>query len=232
MKRGVKIRQWSGVLGLYVPRESLVHRLGAGWMFLTLLVITATLVMVSSLLLSVAAVSIAIAVMLYAALGWRRTLGTSLRLALYLVPLGLFAWWQRGLNAGAEMLLDLLATMLFATIITATTRADHMIDAIARASEPLRRFGFSPERFALTVALMLRAIPALLGYAGEVRDAARARGIERSPRAFLVPLAVRSVTRAHATGEALTARGITSFESSSAQDESLTPPLPKPQARR
>ena len=39
-------------------------------------------------------------------------------------------------------------------------------------------------------------------------DAARARGLERDPRARLVPLVVRSVAHARATGEALDARGI------------------------
>ena len=55
---------------------------------------------------------------------------------------------------------------------------------------------------------MLRSVPALLTTATEVRDAARARGLDRSPRALLVPTAVRTVARARATGEALAARGI------------------------
>ena len=55
---------------------------------------------------------------------------------------------------------------------------------------------------------MLRAVPALMRTATEVRDAARARGLERDPRALLVPAAVRAVGRARATGEALAARGI------------------------
>ena len=42
----------------------------------------------------------------------------------------------------------------------------------------------------------------------ESRDAARARGLERSPRAVVVPAAVRMVGHARATGEALAARGL------------------------
>ena len=68
--------------------------------------------------------------------------------------------------------------------------------------------GLRPEIFALSVALMLRTIPALVQTAGEVRDAARARGLERCPRALLVPAAIRTVARARATGEALAARGL------------------------
>ena len=42
----------------------------------------------------------------------------------------------------------------------------------------------------------------------ETRDAARARGLERNPRAVLVPAAVRMVAHARATGDALAARGL------------------------
>ena len=79
---------------------------------------------------------------------------------------------------------------------------------MARALGPLRRVGGAPETVALAVGLMLRAVPALMRTATEVRDAARARGLERDPRALLVPAAVRAVGRARATGKALAARGI------------------------
>ncbi|MGH3423112.1 MAG: energy-coupling factor transporter transmembrane component T, partial [Nocardioidaceae bacterium] len=83
-----------------------------------------------------------------------------------------------------------------------------MLDGVTRACNPLRRFGVNPDRVALAMALMLRAVPGLLQIACEVRDAARARGLERNPRALLVPMALRTVARANATGEALAARGI------------------------
>ena len=43
---------------------------------------------------------------------------------------------------------------------------------------------------------------------GATRDAARARGLERNPRAYLTPLVIRVVAHARATGDALHARGI------------------------
>ena len=41
-----------------------------------------------------------------------------------------------------------------------------------------------------------------------IRDAQRARGLTADPRAFAVPLIVRSLRQADLTGEALRARGI------------------------
>ena len=55
---------------------------------------------------------------------------------------------------------------------------------------------------------MIRAVPTTLDLARQTRDAARARGLERDPRARLVPLVIRSVAHARATGEALDARGV------------------------
>ena len=96
-----------------------------------------------------------------------------------------------------------------AGVVTATTPADRMLDALERTARPLRHVGLRPEILALSVALMLRTVPALVQTAAEVRDAARARGLERDARALLVPTAVRTVARARTTGEALAARGLT-----------------------
>ena len=62
--------------------------------------------------------------------------------------------------------------------------------------------------FALSVGLFLRTIPVLARMSLETRDAARARGLDREPRAILVPAAVRMVAHARATGDALAARGL------------------------
>ena len=44
--------------------------------------------------------------------------------------------------------------------------------------------------------------------AEEVRDAQRARGLTASPRAYAVPLIIRSLRHADELGEALVARGV------------------------
>ncbi|HET7414781.1 MAG TPA: hypothetical protein VFI97_03695, partial [Arthrobacter sp.] len=42
----------------------------------------------------------------------------------------------------------------------------------------------------------------------DVRDAAKARGLERNPRALLVPVVINAVAYAKQTGDALAARGL------------------------
>jgi len=122
--------------------------------------------------------------------------------------LAAFQWWQQGPAVAIEVSADLLTLVVAAGVVTATTPADRMLDALERAARPLRHVGLRPEILALSVALMLRTVPALVQTGAEVRDAARARGLERNPRALLVPAAVRTVARARSTGEALAARGL------------------------
>jgi biotin transport system permease protein len=98
--------------------------------------------------------------------------------------------------------------VLLAALVTLTTRTTDMVDAVIRALGPLRRLGVDPERVGLLLSLGIRSVPVVVGLAEEVRDAQRARGLTASPRAFAVPLIVRSLRHADALGDALVARGI------------------------
>jgi biotin transport system permease protein len=72
----------------------------------------------------------------------------------------------------------------------------------------LRRLGVDPDSIGLAVAVMMRSLPHLIGAFQEVRDAADARGIGRNPVTYIAPVVVRTVAYAHATGDALAARGL------------------------
>ena len=129
-------------------------------------------------------------------------------LLVVVVLMAAYTTWQQGWERAVELTSDLVALVLLATVLTATTPVDEVLDAVTRAIRPLRRVGIDPERVGLAFALVLRAVPTTLDLARQTGDAARARGMERDPRARLVPLVVRSVAHARATGEALDARGI------------------------
>ncbi|KQX73918.1 MULTISPECIES: energy-coupling factor transporter transmembrane protein EcfT [Aeromicrobium] len=122
--------------------------------------------------------------------------------------LGGFQWWQRGWPVAVEVVATTLALVVVATTFTATTPMDRMLDAIVRGLRPFRRLGVDPEKVALAFSLMIGAIPAIFEIFRETREAAKARGLERSPRANLSPMAIRTVAHAYDTGAALHARGI------------------------
>lgn len=125
-----------------------------------------------------------------------------------LAVIGLFQWWQLGGPTAARIVLNVLVCVVAASILTATTPIQALLDGVAALARPFRRFGADPERFALTIAIMLRSIPFIAGAYGDVRDSARARGLERNPRALVLPVFITTVAFARQTGEALAARGL------------------------
>lgn len=103
--------------------------------------------------------------------------------------------WSGGAAVGTAAGLDVLALVLAAAVLVARTAPDELLDLL-------------PGRLGLAAVLMVGSIPGLVGTVAATREAARARGCERDPRTWLTPAAVRAVARAHATGEALAARGL------------------------
>lgn len=196
------------LLGLYRPGGTWLHRAPVGLKLGSLAVLGIAATVVRGPFSAAAFLVGAVALAAMGRVGVRTTARALRPLFIVLVVLGGYQWWQRGWPVAVEVVADLLALAIAATVVTATTPMDALLDAFVRASRPLRRFGASPDRIGLAMALMVRAVPGILELAHETRDAARARGLERNPRALLVPLTLRTVARARTTGEALAARGI------------------------
>lgn len=199
---------WAGPLGLHHPGHSLVHRTPAGVKLLLLAATGVAVVLPAGP--AVAAAGVGVVVVLTAAAGvpWRRTSRGLLPVLLTAALVGAYQTWARGPALGVEVALDLLTLVLAGALVTATTRADDLMAVVQRAARPLRHVGLPPETVALAVGLFLRSVPVLVHVMGEARDAARARGLDRSPRAVVVPAAVRMVGHARTTGDALAARGL------------------------
>lgn len=195
-------------LGSYVPGTSALHRVAPGPKLLGLFVFAAVTIAFRTVPSTLVALVIAGALVLSVGLGWRAFGRSSLRFALIGVPLFAFQAWQQGWERGFAVVGTLFALILAASALTASTRVEDLIDTITRVLGPFRRFGAQPERVALAFSLVLRMIPTLLALAQETRTAAQARGLERHPRALMVPLVLRTVSHAQHTGEALHARGI------------------------
>lgn len=198
----------SGLFSLYVSGDSPMHRLGVGWKYLIVVVLIVPAVAVGSPWLSLASLVASMLALVVA----RLPLGYALRM-----PWGV--WILAAVLAGYQLLLGSaglaivvavnLVTAIYASrLLTATTTATVLVDALTSALRPLRVVRINPELVGLAVALMLRSVPVLLDAFGEVRMAARARGRERNPFTLVTPVVVRAVGHAQATGAALAARGL------------------------
>ncbi|WP_243057196.1 energy-coupling factor transporter transmembrane protein EcfT [Nocardioides sp. SR21] len=198
----------TGLVGVYQPGDSLLHRLPVGVKLGGLAVLSLSIVLVRSMPASW--VFLAIALLL--ALAARVRLATLVRAARLVLLMAIFVaalqWLWYGRDKAIETVVDLLALSLAAVVVSATTPVNEMLDAFIRWITPLRRVGVDPDRVALTIGLAIQALPGTIALAYETRDAARARGLGRHPRSYLTPFVIRVVARARETGDALHARGI------------------------
>jgi biotin transport system permease protein len=138
----------------------------------------------------------------------RRLLRSMRGLLPVLVLLLAFQWWSHDLAYAVRVVLGIVNAFVAAGILTATTPVTDLLDGAVHAARPLRRV-VDPEVVALTLGVVVRSVPWVAGSFSSVRESARARGLDRNPRAVVVPTVVHVVAFARSTGEALAARGLT-----------------------
>lgn len=188
------------------PPDSPLRRVsfGAKLLFVTVTGVALTVWRTPAML----ALTIALTVVLYfvarvPASAWWKTMRT---VALFVVMLVLFQWWNGDLELGIRTAVQMLAMVSLAALITATTPFDEVISSVHRWAGPLRRFGADPDTIALTVGMTVRFIPMLSVAAAETSDALRARGVRPWPWRIMFPLVRRSLLLADDVGAALVAR--------------------------
>ncbi|WNV76893.1 energy-coupling factor transporter transmembrane component T [Geodermatophilus sp. DSM 44513] len=199
-------------LALYVPRASPVHRLPAGAKLAALAVLAVvlfarpTLPVAGAALLGTLAAGLAVARLPVAVLARQARAVRWWLLALFAVHA-----LTTDLATGAHTALRLLALVLAAAVVTATTRVSAMTAVVEWLCAPLRLVGGRPERVGLVVTMALRFIPVLIERADRIRAAQAARGGPprglRALRTTVAPLLVQLLRMAHDVSEALDARG-------------------------
>ncbi|CAO3360040.1 energy-coupling factor transporter transmembrane component T family protein [Azospirillum palustre] len=197
------------MLGLYLHRESVVHRLPAGAKLGGLLLVTILVLALPGGWGALAAGLIGAAVLVAARLPAGRVLA-ELRAPVLMLTL-LFGFQALLAGGGWEetavAVVRFAALILLATLVTLTTRVMDMVDLFERLFGLLRPVGVNPAKMALMLALTIRFIPLLGEQVREVRMAQRARGVERNIAALFVPLLVKILTMADDLTAALEARG-------------------------
>lgn len=197
----------SSLLGMYQPGSSLLHRLPAAAKLAGLLVVGAGSVLLDRPWQVGVALGVVLAGYVAAGVGWRAAAGQLRPLVWLAAAIAVFHVLVNGWSRAFVVVGVIAVLVLLAGLVTLTTRTSDLVDAIVAACRPLRILRLDPERVGLLLALAIRSVPVVVGLAAEVRDAQRARGLAASPRAFAVPLLVRSLRHADRLGEALVARG-------------------------
>ncbi|TGD93879.1 energy-coupling factor transporter transmembrane component T family protein [Methylobacterium nonmethylotrophicum] len=190
----------------YLPGESPVHRCPPGAKILALVAVGTALFALPRLDLALAA--LAATGLLYGLAGITARLALAqlrplawILVVLVLVQLALDGWLSAMLVAAR-----LAALVLLAGLVTLTTRSADLIEALQNGLAWLKPLGVNPAKVGLAIALTLRFIPVLAAITAEVREAQRARGLERSLVALTVPVVVRMLKMSDDIAAAIDAR--------------------------
>ncbi len=214
------------LFGSYVAADSPLHRAPLWVKFCALLALSAGAVAAGRIEVTLCALGL---VLLAYPLGARLPLahlGRAVRpLILLVVLLGGLHLAFDGWRFAVQVTGNLTVCVLAARLLTLTTPGPRLLDGLVRAARPLRVVGVDPERFGLVVALMMRSLPYLLGSLHDVRDAARARGLERNVRARVMPVVTQAVAYAQQTGQALEARGLLDDAEGQDEERPAAPPV-------
>jgi biotin transport system permease protein len=199
-------------LALYVPRASPVHRLPAGLKLLALAGLGALVFAVPTLPVAAGALGGVLVVGLLVARLPAALLAQQARaVAIWVVALFVVHTLVTDVLTGAVTVLRLLALVLAAAVVTATTRVTAMVAVVERICAPLRFVGVRPARIGLVLAMTLRFIPLVAERADRIREAQAARGGStrgvRGLTTMVVPLLVQVLQLAQTVSEALDARG-------------------------
>ena len=198
----------ASLLGMYQPGDGWLFRLGIGCKYLILLGLTLPALILRAWPVTVGGLLLATLLLLASGICLPRIL-----------RLGWAMWVIIGMLVGYNLITaqpvnaviqpgNLLLAILASRILTLTTPTPELLHGLTRACSPLRFLGANPQRVALTIALMIRSIPYLLGLFGHAKDAAGARGAGRNVVALLFPVVLGAVAYAERTGDALAARGL------------------------
>lgn len=125
-----------------------------------------------------------------------------------LVFFNIFHLWAGRYELAATLAVTWIIAVYSSRILTLTTPIPVLIDGIQKVLWPLRKIGVNVNAISLTVSLIIRSVPYLFSSFKMVRDAARARGMERSLWAQVLPVVIGAVAYAQRTAEAIVARDL------------------------
>jgi biotin transport system permease protein len=199
-------------LALYVPRASLVHRTPPGWKLLALAGLSVLVFAVPTLPVVLGAlVGVVVLGLVVARLPASVLVRQARAVLWWLVALFVLHSLVTDVLTGTLTVVRLLALVLGAAVVTATTRVTAMVRVVEVVCAPLRLVGVRPARIGLVLAMTLRFIPLVAERADRIREAQAARGGPargvRGLTTTVVPLLVQVLQLAHAVSEALDARG-------------------------
>ena len=194
------------IAGLYIDGNSVLHRAQAGPKILAMVALGTGVFMVPDWPVVSLVLASVIALYRLSGFGFRVIIAQIRPVAWLLAIFFAVQLWLNDWQAGLLVITRIAAIVLFASLITLTTKTSDMLASLERALRPLKPLGVNPEKVSLAISMVLRFIPVIATVASEIRDAQRARGLDRSILAMIVPLIIRTLKMADDVADAIEAR--------------------------
>lgn len=185
---------------------SFLHRLPTGFKLFCLFFLSILLFYVPSLWLS--ALTLAAIYCLFLSVGFRvmQPVREIRPIIWFLVALFVVQYFTSNFKSAALICLRLTNLMLLARLVTLTTPFTKMMESFEKLFSFTRLFGANPAKISLGLSLTLRFITVFSDIVSEVREAQKARGLENSFLALIMPVLVRSLKTQADVAAAIEAR--------------------------
>lgn len=222
------------IVGRYIPYDSYVHHMDPRAKFIIAITYIALLFVANNwltytalILFSIAGIYLSRIPVGYFLRGirpmiWLITFTAVLQILFTPSPneifsLGLISISQRGIERGLLIFLRFIQIIVISTLLTLTTEALELADAIEFFLKPLNKIKFPVAETTMMLSISLRFVPTMVDEADVIMNAQKSRGVSfdegtlieriRSFVPILVPLFINSYDRAPQLATAMEARG-------------------------
>ncbi|WP_336294720.1 energy-coupling factor transporter transmembrane component T family protein, partial [Bartonella sp. CB169] len=184
------------MIGLYLHKDTFIHRLRPGVKLLFLIVCTTTLFVVSSIIILLLFLLFVALLYRFSKVPLNNILKKLKQMGLFLALIFVFQVVFESWLAGFEVILRLISLVFLASLVSLTTKVSDMVSAIEAWLQPFRFLGINPSKCSMVLSMAIRFIPVMIGKFSEVREAQQARGLDKNVFVFAMPLIIRTIRMA------------------------------------
>ncbi|CAM1637035.1 ABC/ECF transporter [Bartonella apihabitans] len=170
-----------------------VHRLPAGLKLFIVFFVSIGLFYFASLPLAIVSLIVVWCLFVLAGFPFFKPVLELKKISWLLVALFIVQYFSVNFESAALIVIRLSSLLLLATLVTLTTPFSRMMACFEKLFSFMRVFGVNPAKISLGLSLTLRFIAVFSDISQEVREAQKARGLEKSVFAVIMPVLIRSL---------------------------------------
>ncbi len=170
-----------------------VHRLPAGLKLFIVFFVSIGLFYFASLSLAIVSLIVVWCLFVLAGFPFFKPVLELKKISWLLVALFIVQYFSVNFESAALIVIRLSSLLLLATLVTLTTPFSRMMACFEKLFSFMRVFGVNPAKISLGLSLTLRFIAVFSDISQEVREAQKARGLEKSVFAVIMPVLIRSL---------------------------------------